>query len=124
MTVTVTRGDDARGPWKKVLARLRPQMNKVGFATWLERSRALGYDPDGLLVVEVASRDAVENLNRSLYSLTQRTLMKVTGAPADIQFICSEQVHVKETPLPRVPTGLRRMKDAQTQRAAVPAELQ
>ena len=46
------------------------------------------YDPDGLLVVEVAGRFAVDNLNRSLYSLARRTLMEVTGAPADIQFVC------------------------------------
>ena len=97
VTVTVTRGNEARGHWKKVLARLRPHMTKAGFSTWLERSRALGYDPEGLLVVEVQSRDAVENLNRSLYSLTRRALMKVTGAPADIQFICPEQLQVKES---------------------------
>ncbi len=96
VTVTVTRGNEARGHWKKVMARLKHHMTKANFATWLQGSRGLGYDPDGLLVVEVASRFAVENLNRSLYSLTRRALMEVTGAPADIQFICPEQLHVKE----------------------------
>jgi hypothetical protein len=79
---------EARKLWKKVLAKLQPHMTKANFATWLKGSRGLGYNPDGLLVVEVQSRFAVDNLNRSLYSLSQRTLMEVTGCPADIQFVC------------------------------------
>jgi hypothetical protein len=116
VTVTVTRGNEARGHWKKVMARLQRHMTKANFATWLKGSRGLGYDPDGLLVVEVQSRFAVDNLNRSLYSLTRRALMEVTGGPADIQFICPEQLHVKEAhespakrhQRDRAPAGARR----------------
>lgn len=96
VTVTVTRGDEARGHWKKVMARLQRHMTKANFATWLKGSRGLGYDPDGLLVVEVAGRFAVDNLNRSLYSLARRALMEITGGPADIEFVCPGQAQVKE----------------------------
>ncbi|MBU2009169.1 MAG: hypothetical protein KJ624_04920 [Chloroflexi bacterium] len=82
------RADEARKLWKKVLPSLRRQVTKANFATWLQNTKALGYDPDGLLVVDVETRAQEENLNRSLYSLARRTLMEVTGAPADIQFVC------------------------------------
>ncbi len=63
-------------------------MNRANSRTWLRKTKALGYDPDGLLVVEVETKAQADNLNRSLYSLSRRALMEVTGGPADIQFIC------------------------------------
>ncbi|MFH1482841.1 MAG: hypothetical protein ABIG98_01075 [Chloroflexota bacterium] len=82
------RAAEARKLWKKVLPILQRQITKHNFAILLQNTRTLGYDPDGLLVVDVETKAQEDNLNRSLYSLARRALMDVTGGPADIQFVC------------------------------------
>ena len=84
-----TREDEARGHWERTLAMLGGRQMKF----LVERSRALGYDKDGFLVVEVPDEQRAGNLNRRHNSTVRRALIDATGNNlVDIRFVLPQGV--------------------------------
>src|SRR5512146_1196136 len=74
--------------WQLVLGRLRPEMSKVLFETWVEPLRPLSYR-DGVVTIGAANpygRDWVESRLKSSLS---RLLEGVFNAPLDVQVVLS-----------------------------------
>lgn len=90
------RVDEARGYWKKALARLRQQLSRGSFSSYLEGTKALGYEQDGFLVVQVKATWQADNLNRSLNSTVRRALIDATeNNLVDVRFVLPQRVPVK-----------------------------
>ena len=71
--------------WRAALGELQLQLPRNTFDTWLKPTEGISYR-DSQFVVEVPTTFAVAWLERRMYQSIQKTVEKVTGGPADIQF--------------------------------------
>jgi len=89
---TVVSGSERAGKelsagevWRATLGELQLQLPRNTFDTWLKPTEGISYR-DSQFVVEVPTPFAVAWLERRMYQFIQKTVEKVTGGPADIQF--------------------------------------
>ena len=75
----------AREVWRAVLGELQLQLPRNTFDTWLRPTEGISYQ-NSQFVVEVPTPFTVAWLERRMYQSIQKTVEKVTGGPADIQF--------------------------------------
>ena len=71
--------------WRATLGELQLQLPRNTFDTWLKPTEGISYQ-NSQFVVEVPTPFAVAWLERRMYQSIQRTVEKVTGGPAEIQF--------------------------------------
>ena len=71
--------------WRATLGELQLQLPRNTFDTWLKPTEGISYQ-NSQFVVEVPTPFAVAWLERRMYQSIQKTVEKVTGGPADIQF--------------------------------------
>ena len=71
--------------WRATLGELQLQLPRNTFDTWLKPTEGISYQ-NSQFIVEVATPFAVAWLERRMYQSIQKTVEKVTGSPADIQF--------------------------------------
>ena len=71
--------------WRATLGELQLQLNSHTFETWLKPTVGISYQ-NSQFVVEVPTPFAVAWLERRMYQSIQKTVEKVTGGPAEIQF--------------------------------------
>jgi len=71
--------------WRATLGELQLQLPRNTFDTWLKPTEGISYR-DSQFVVEVPTTFAVAWLERRMYQSIQKTVERVTGGPADIQF--------------------------------------
>ena len=84
--------------WRATLGELQLQLPRTTFDTWLKSTEGISYH-NSQFVVEVPTPFAVAWLERRMYQSIQRTVERVTGSPADIQF----QVKAGNTPASNSP---------------------
>ena len=75
----------ASNTWKAVLGDLQLQVARPIYDTWLKDTIGLSLDANRL-TVEVPTSFATEWLERRMYHLIQKTALKVTDLPLEIQF--------------------------------------
>jgi len=75
----------AKETWEVVLGKLKLQLTKANYETWLGGTVGLACERDSL-VVGVPSPFAVEWLEKRLHSLIKKTVMDVTGRDIDVRF--------------------------------------
>ena len=71
--------------WRAALGELQLQLPRNTFDTWLKPTEGISYR-DSRFVVEVPTPFALAWLERRMYQSIQKTVEKVTGGPADVQF--------------------------------------
>lgn len=93
MTSLIALGEDlhsmnhlsAKEVWRAALGELQLQLPKPTFETWLKQTEGISYQ-DSRFVVEVPTTFTVAWLERRMYQSIQKTVEKVTGRPAEVQF--------------------------------------
>ncbi len=86
--------------WRATLGELQLQLPRNTFDTWLKPTEGISYR-NSQFVVEVPTPFAVAWLERRMYQSIQKTVEKVTGGPAEIQF----QVKASNTGVSNPPAG-------------------
>ena len=89
--------------WRATLGELQLQLPRNTFDTWLKPTEGISYQ-NSRFVVEVPTPFAVAWLERRMYQSIQKTVEKVTGGPADIQFQVRAGNAVATNPAARAPT--------------------
>ena len=84
-THSLLQPEEAHKTWEEALGKLRSQVSKANYRTWLESTKGLGYK-DGYFVVGVPSSFVAEHLEQNQNSLIQRTLMEVTKQKTEVYF--------------------------------------
>ena len=93
--------------WRATLGELQLQLPRNTFDTWLKPTEGISY-LNSQFVVEVPTPFAVAWLERRMYQSIQKTVEKVTGGPAEIQF----QVKVGNAGASNPPAGAAGRSDA------------
>ena len=75
----------AKEVWRAILGELQLQLPKPTFETWLKQTEGISYQ-DSHFIVEVPTTFTVAWLERRMYQSIQKTVERVTGRPAEVQF--------------------------------------
>ncbi|MCP4536651.1 MAG: hypothetical protein GY832_05850 [Chloroflexi bacterium] len=84
--------DSHKKLWEQVLGELELQMTQATFDTWLRGTCLLELrngDSGSIWIIQVLNQFALDWLENRLFSTIQRTLIRVSSKPADIQFVVS-----------------------------------
>jgi len=82
---SLLKPEKAQNIWGTVLSKLKSQVSKSNYRTWLEGTKGLGYK-GAYFVVGVPNNFAAEYLEQNQHSLIQRTLMEVTKQKTEVCF--------------------------------------
>ena len=80
----------AQQTWVSALERLRAEVSRPAFETWLSESRGVAY-VEGRFVVGTANRFAAEMLGHRLHPLVERAVRDVTGEVLVIEYAVEAQ---------------------------------
>jgi len=78
--------------WQQVLDELELQMTRSTFDTWLRNTRLLELrdgSEESVWIIQVVNQYARDWLENRLFSTIQRTLVRLSNRPADVQFVVS-----------------------------------
>ncbi len=108
--------------WRATLGELQLQLPRNTFDTWLKPTEGISYQ-NSQFVVEVPTPFAVAWLERRMYQSIQKTVEKVTGGPADIQFQVKAGNAVASNPPARTATLPPQPEPGEGEPAPAPARL-
>jgi chromosomal replication initiator protein len=76
--------------WDAALGELQLQVSKANYKTWLEKTKALSYQ-DNYLILGVSNAFVAEYLDKNLRSLIEKTLMGITQSEVKLSFQVENQ---------------------------------
>lgn len=82
--------------WELVCQQLQIHFDKNNYATWIEGSFFVRFDPDGVYVIGVRNEFVRQMLQQRLYRHVRRALMDVINIPGEVRF----EIHKQPEPEP------------------------